>query len=102
MYEEIREVQMVIDLLNDEMYDNLENKDSLNDLPQFSITIIDSLWSVDLLMNYSDINMPKIPIYESESDERIYYEKTDDYEEYEDLFRRKFKAVLKKLNNVKL
>jgi hypothetical protein len=82
--------------INNEMYDKegWENHDTL-----LSITICSYMFSITL--NVNKIN-GEFDIYNSGNDDRIYYEKSNKYEEWYSYIKRKFRELKIDLDDIKL
>ena len=80
--------------INNEMYDKVgwENHNVL-----LSIDICSWYFLV-----YIESTNFKINLYNSEQDDRIYYEKSDKYEEWYSFLKRKFREIKQELQHIKL
>jgi hypothetical protein len=84
--------------INNEIYDKVgwENHGDL-----LSITISSYYFFISLNINHNDFNL-ECPLYNSENDDRIYYEKSDKYEEWYSFLKRKFRLIKDQLNIIKI
>ena len=82
--------------INNEMHDKegWEGHDTL-----LSITICS--WHFFVVINVNKANA-EIQLYNSEQDDRIYYEASDKYEEFYSHLKRKYREAKETLNNIKL
>ena len=87
----IRAVQKI----NNEIHDKFE-WDNPN-LPYISITICSYMIGITINVNNVEFN-----IYNSEQDDRIYYEKSNKYEEWYSFIKRKFRKLKKEIELTKL
>jgi hypothetical protein len=90
---EIREeIELAVDKINDELID----KDILD--VGFSFTFSGPYAFIGIsLLNGEEFN-----IYNSEDNDRKYYEKSDSYEPFYDLIKRRFLEIKRELNKIKL
>ena len=89
------EAILAVQKLNNEMYDKF-GWDNLN-LPIFSITIVGFYTFIFL-----NIAEHEIKLYNSENDDRVYYEKSDKYESFYTYLKRKFRDYKSNLEKIKL
>lgn len=82
--------------INNEMHDKVgwEYHDTL-----LSISICSYYFFITLNINKANA---EIVIYNSEEDDRLYYEKSDKYEEWYSYIKRKFRDIKSEINNIKL
>lgn len=85
--------------INNEQHDKVgwQNHNSV-----LSMSIGGYYFSVDFDINLPSGDYVKIPIYFSENETRIYYEKSDKYEEWYSFIKRRFREIKKELNSIKL
>jgi hypothetical protein len=77
--------------LNEYLYDELKLENSL-----FSVTIYGYITSISF--NIEDI---EIPIWNSENDDRLFFENSNEYEPFERFIKRVWKEKLKIINKIK-
>jgi len=86
------EIEFAVDKINDELTDK-----AIFDI-QFSFTFSGSYAFIGIsLLNGEEFN-----IYNSEDNDRTYYEKSDSYESFYDLIKRRFLEIKRELNKIKL
>lgn len=109
MTEEQKECLDVVEKINEELfqkYDKLDKLDSFKDWhsirPILSCTIADYMILISLSIPSEYGEVPEIHLYNSENNDRIYYEKSDKYESMYKFIKRKFLEVKISLNEIKL
>ena len=100
MNKEQKEAYEAVENINEKLFIEYDKNDNLDYLPIFSITIADYYFFVSLSIPH-DFESQEINIFNSESNDRIYYEKTDKYETFEDLFKRRFLETKVQISDVK-
>lgn len=71
--------------------------------PMLNVTFGGKYSSVSLSIPYrEELPLPEIPLYFSENDSRIYYEKSDKHETYYKFLKRRFLEVKEEIYSVKL
>lgn len=81
---------------------NKANKDK-DFMPIVSITFADTMFFIGMsIPSYFSLDLPEIHLYNSVNSDRIYYEKSDTYESFYKLIKRKYLMVKDELNKVKL
>lgn len=98
MTNEQKEAFDAVNKINDELYKKYGKKDTL---PMLSISLANEMFFISLCIP-SEIYLPEIQLYHSVNDDRIYYEKSDKYETFYKLIKRKFLQVKSELNAIKL
>jgi hypothetical protein len=94
--EQLKTIQAV-QKLNNELYDKYGWE---NHIDLFSITISSYYFFISFNINTNHI--VEIPIYNSENEDRIFYEKSNKYEEWYSYIKRKFREIKEGLNNIKI
>lgn len=92
---EQEEALKAVQKLNSEMHDKFEWNNPL--LPIFSITIAGFYTFISL-----NIGEQEIKLYNSELDDRVYYEKSDKYESFYIYLKRKFRDYKNNLEKTKI
>jgi len=100
MSEEQKEALDVVENINEKLFIKYDKDNNLDYLPVFSIIISDYCFSVSLSIP-DDYESQEIKIFNSENNDRIYYEKTDTNETFENLFQRKFSEIKKEIFDIK-
>lgn len=92
-----KEALTAIKEINEELFKKNKNKGSL------SVTISDDYLAINFHPTWvAPVILPQIHIWDSENDDRIYYEKSDKYETFYKLIKRKFLLIKRQLNDIKL
>lgn len=99
-----------VEKINEELfkkYDRKNEEDRYKDwlavMPVVSITIADVYMFIGLTIpSTNTCQLPEIILYNSENDDRIYYEKSDKYESFYKFIKRKFIEVKKEIYAIKL
>ena len=107
--DEKQEAFNAVSKLNNELYEKYSKPDKknqfgynrLDELPIVSITFAAQYMLINLSIP-SEIDLPEINLYNSENNNRIYYEKSDKYETFYKYLKRRFLEVKKEINSVKL
>ena len=106
--QEQQEIIKAVDKINEELYEKYDKKDKMDNftdwlslLPIVVVTIADVYSSISLSIP-SEYEPLEIPLYNSENNDRIYYEKSDTDESFYKLIKRKFLEVKENLNKIKL
>lgn len=110
MTEEQKEALEAVEKINEELYKKYSKKDpknynydSLDKMPVLTITFGGNYMFIDLsIPSYENVSLPEIHIYNSENNDRIYYEKSKKYETYYKFIKRKFIEIKNELNAIKL
>lgn len=110
MTEEQKEAFEAVEKINEELfkkYDKLNQKDDYIDwiskMPIASITIAGNYMFIGLsLQSTKTCNLPEITIYNSEDNDRIFYEKGNKYETFYKFIKRKFIEIKEEIYSVKL
>jgi hypothetical protein len=84
--------------INNEMYDKVGWQ---NHCDLLSITIASYYFFISININHNDFKL-ECPLYDSENDDRIYYKKSDKYEEWYSYLKRKFRLIKERLNLIKI
>jgi len=88
-----------VEQINDEIYVNWET-DYIY-MPQLLVTFSTGMTLIGLSVP-SENNLPEFHLYDSENDDRIFYEETNEYETFYKYIKRKFKLIKKEINKVNL
>jgi len=96
--------------INNELYQKYSKKDpdncnydSLDKMPMLSITFANNYTFITLAIpSTNTLHIPELHIYNSEADDRIYYEKSDRYETYYKYIKRKFIEIKNEIYSIKL
>jgi len=96
--EEQEKCLKAIQKINNEQHDKVGWEDH-GDL--LSMTICSYHFVITLNINHNLFDA-EVNLYNSGNDDRIYYEKSDKYEEWYSFIKRKFREVKSELNNIKL
>lgn len=110
MTEEQKEAFEAVEKINEEIfkkYDKLNSKDLYVDwiarMPIVSIIFAGNYTLINLsLSSTNECELPEFHIYNSENNDRIYYEKSDKYETFYKFIKRKFIEIKKEINKVKI
>lgn len=95
--EEQLKATQAVQKINNELYDKYGWE---NHIDLFSITICSYYFFITFNINTNHII--EIPIYNSENEDRIFYEKANKYEEWYFYIKRKFREIKEDLNNIKI
>lgn len=110
MTNEQQEAYDAVEKINDELFEKYSKLndgsvyvDWLSRLPVVSITFANSYTFISISIPSTDsCILPEILLYNSEDDDRIYYEKSDKYESFYKFIKRKFISIKEAINAVKL
>ena len=110
MTEEQKEAFEDVEKINAEIfkkYDKLNQKDDYVDwiskMPIVSITVAGNYMFIGLsLQSTKTCSLPEITIYNSEDNDRIFYEKGNKYETFYKFIKRKFIEIKEEIYSVKL
>ncbi len=111
MNEEQKEAFEAVEKINDELFkkyykkdENDNSKDWLAVVPIVSITFANDYMFIGLSITSSeyDCQLPEFTIYNSQNNDRIYYEKSDKYESFYKYVKRKFIEMKEEINAIKL
>lgn len=92
-----------VDRINDQLYKKYNKKNNLDKLPVVSITFAGVYMFINLSIPHTDVcEIPEINIYNSENNDRIYYEDSNKYESYYKFIKRKFIEIKEEINKIKL
>ena len=95
-----KELYEVVEKINDELYEKYSN--NLENMPVVSITFLGYCTYINLIIPSVNWVMPEFLLYDSENEDRIFYEKSGKYETYYKYIKRKFLKIKKEINNIKL
>jgi len=108
MTQEQKEILNAVDKINEELFEKYNKKDKedkFNDwielMPILSFTFADAYSHISISIP-SEYEPQEIHLYNSENNDRIYYEKTNKDETFYKLIKRKFLEVKDNLNIIKL
>lgn len=90
-----------VDKINDELFAKYNKRNDLDNLPIVSVTLAGVYVFVSISIA-DEVDGQELKLYNSENNDRIYYEKSDKYETFYKLIKRKFLEVKGMLNDVKL
>jgi hypothetical protein len=110
MTEEQKEAFEAVNKINEELFKkyNKKNendiyKDWLAVMPIVSITFASGYILIELTIpSTNTCQLPEFVIYNSEDNDRIYYEKSDKYESFYKFIKRKFIEIKQEICNIKL
>lgn len=93
-----------VDKINQELYNKVKSRNFDGfDQPLVNITFCRHMIFISLsIPSEMSLNLPEIHLYNSHHCDRIYYEKSDKYETFYKLIKRKFLLVKSELNNIKI
>lgn len=88
-------------------YNKLDEKDAFKDwiakMPILSVTVAGNYLFIGLSIQSSDVCvLPEITIYNSENNDRVFYEKSNKYETFYKFIKRKFIEIKEEIYSVKL
>lgn len=96
-----KEALDAVEKINCELYDKYS--DRIDDMPILCVTIAGEYTFISLsIPSKANVNLPEIHLFNSENDDRIYYEESDKYESLYKLIKRKFIEIKKEIYNTKL
>ncbi len=87
--------------INDKLFEEYDKLNNLKSLPLLSITFSSNMTLISLSLPCENEEQI-IQIYNSEYNDRKYYENSDKYETFNHYIKRKFKEIKQNLNNIKL
>ena len=103
MTEKQKDALGAVEKINDELYDKYRKKGICrDDIPALSITFSNDMLFISLSIMSEKLDVPDIHLYSSVNDDRIYYEKSDKYETFYKLIKRKFIEIKEEIYSVKL
>lgn len=110
MTEEQKEALEAVEKINEELYFKYSKrnekdiyKDWIAELPILSIVFASNYLFIGLTIPHTDAcELPEMKIYNSECNDRLYYEKSDKYETFYKYIKRKFREIKEEINKVKL
>lgn len=92
-----------IDKIEEELYNKYKRRDlDLNMMPTLSVLVSSIYLSINISIASKNNYIPEINLWNSDNDDRIYYEKSDRYETFYKLIKRKFREIKNEINEVKL
>lgn len=105
-----KEAYDAVEKINDELYKKYSKKDpenfnydSLFKMPIVGITFAGVYMLITLSIPSSDVcSIPEITLYNSEDNDRVFYEKSNKYETYYKFIKRKFIEVKEEIYSIKL
>lgn len=105
-----KEALDAVEKINEELYKKYSKKDSknfnydsLDRMPILGVTFAGVYMFITINIPATDsCVMPEITIYNSENNDRIYYEKGNKYETFYKFIKRKFREIKEEFNSVKL
>jgi len=101
MTEDQKDAIIDIEKINEKLYDKYEKDNNIDNLPIVSITIADVYFFIAISIS-DEFDGQEIKIFNSENNDRIYYEKSNTYETFYKLIKRKFLDIKNEINNVTL
>ncbi len=101
MTEEQKEAFEAIEKINEELFEYFDNKMMLNNQPILSITFANYITLIGLSIPLESTSL-EIDIYNSEDDDRIYYDETDEYEKFYPYIKRKFNEIKEEISLINL
>jgi hypothetical protein len=109
MTTEQQEAFDAVEKINEELFEKYDKlnivdnyKDWISAMPILSITFAGMYMFISLSIPSVKNIMPEIQIYNSEDNDRIFYEKSNKYETYYKFIKRKFIEIKKEINSIKL
>lgn len=92
-----------VEKINDELINKYYKREDIDTMPLVSITFVGIYLFINLTIpSARDVESIDIPIYNSENDNRIYYEKSNKKESFYKFIKRKFIEIKRCINEVKL
>jgi hypothetical protein len=101
MTKEQVEALKAVEKINYKLYSLYEKDNKLDCQPIVTILLADMYFSISITIP-DEFNPQEILLYNSENNDRIYYESTDKYETFPKLIERKFNEVKSELNKINL
>lgn len=102
MTQEQKDALETVEKINDELYEKYcVNGGDCESSPILTITIADFMFFINLSIP-SEMDIPEFHIYNSEDDDRIYYEEDDEYESFYHFIKRKFETIKCEINKIEL
>jgi len=103
MSEEQKEAFEAVQKINTELYEKWKDK-NLDKMPILSIAFAKQITFINLTIPSTeyDIVIPEIHLFCSVNDDRIFYEKSNKYETFYKLIKRKFILIKEEIYSVKL
>lgn len=110
MTQDQKDAMEAVERINGELfkkYNRLDENDVHTDwiakMPVLSMTIAGNYFFIGISIPSSDVcELPEITLYNSENNDRIYYEKSDKYETFYKYIKRKFIEIKEEIYSVKL
>jgi hypothetical protein len=109
MSEEQKEAFEAVEKINNELFIKYNKKNSddayidwIARMPIVSVTFADYMIFISIGLASELGDVPEIKVYNSECNDRIYYEKSDKYESYYMLIKRKFREIKRAINEIKI
>lgn len=110
MYEEQKEAFEAVNKINEELaerYRTLDQKEPnkcwLAMQPMLTIAFTDYITNISLsIPSFSDCIIPEFELYNSENDDRIFYEEYNKYEDFYVFIKRKFEKMKNEIRAIKL
>lgn len=101
MTEEQKEAFEAVEKINEELFEYFDNKLMSNNQPILSITFANYITFIGLSIPLTSTSL-EINIYNSEDDDRIYYDETDEYEKFYPYIKRKFNEIKEEISLINL
>jgi len=89
-----------VEKINDKLYEKYKKNDNLDYLPILSVVIANHYFFIDISIP-DDYNPQEIKLFNSENNDRIYYDSTDTHESFYKLLQRKYKELREEIYYVK-
>ena len=102
MTQEQQDAFDAVEKINDELFNKYDKKNDIGSMPIVSITFAGTYMFISLSLPSVNSQMPEIHIYNSENNDRIYYEKGDKYETFYKFIKRKFIEIKNEIYSIKL
>lgn len=100
MTEEQKEALDAVNKINDKLVGEYSECDNLEMVPMLSITFVDVYFFISISIP-DEFNGQEIKLFNSENNDRVFYEKTNEYETIYDTITRRFLQIKKQIRNIK-
>jgi hypothetical protein len=102
MTPEQQEAFEAVKKINEELYEKWKLKD-ISLMPVLSITFANEMFFISLsIVSTEKLDIPELHLYGSPIDDRIFYEKSNKYETFYKLIKRKFIEIKEEIYSIKL
>jgi len=100
MTEDQKDAINAIEKINEKLYAKYDKNDDLDNLPIVNITIADMYFFIAISIP-DEFHGQEVKIFNSENNDRIFYEKSNTYETFYKLIKRKFLETKEEIYCVK-